>query len=69
MAKRAKMISVGHMSEVQKERAIVVHSLMTNIPMNVGKLIFSQINLSVSNINVALYFPIIITELCANAGV
>lgn len=38
------------------------------IPIIVGKLIFSQIHLSFNN-NLDLYFPIIINELCIQAGV
>lgn len=47
----------------------MVYAFMTNMPINVGKLIFSQINLSINNSNLALYFSTIITKLCIRAGV
>lgn len=60
---------VGHTSVVQKERATMVYAPVTNISFNVGKLIFSQIKLSINNSDLTLYFPMIITALCARAGV
>lgn len=63
------LMLVGHTSKVKKDRAALVYALMTSIPINVGKLIFSQLSLSFHNSNVALYFPTIITEFYAAAGV
>lgn len=63
------MMPVGHTNDVPKKRTVVVYALMTEMPINVGKLIFFQINLIINNSNLALYFSTIITELCARARV
>lgn len=64
-----RMMPVGHTSEVHRDRAVLFYALQQHIPIDVGKLIFSQLSLSINNHNLALYFPSIITELCLAAGV
>lgn len=64
-----KMMSVGHTSEAQKERTMVIYAMWTNMPINVGKLIFSQIYLSINKSIMALFFLMIITGLCARTEV
>lgn len=43
------IIPVMHKSELKKERAAVVYALIKNISINIGKLIFSQLSLSINN--------------------
>lgn len=64
-----RIMSVGHTSEVQKDRTVVVYALITNIPINMGKLIFSQLSSRINNNNMGMFFLKIITELCAAAKV
>lgn len=63
------MMPVGHISVVQRERSVVLYALKTRMPINVRKLIFFQLTLSIHNSNLVLYFPSIITKLCARAEV
>lgn len=56
-----RLFSVSHISEVQKEMVVVLYALVNNIPIYVGKLIFSQIKLSINNSIIALFFHTIIT--------
>lgn len=67
MAKR--MMSMGHTSDFQIEWTFLLYALMTYMPINMGNSIFSQLSLSVNNRNPVFYFSIIITYLCARAGV
>ncbi|XP_073034928.1 uncharacterized protein [Primulina eburnea] len=64
-----RMMPVSHKSEVQKERAVVLYAISQGYPINVGKLINSQILISVNNRHIGLFFPCLISELCAMAGV
>lgn len=64
-----RLMPVGHTSDVQRESAVVLYALYTGMPIDVGKLIFGQLTMSIHNASLALYFPTIVTELCARAGV
>lgn len=62
------MMSVSHTSDVQKEMVIYVYALMQDIPIGVGKLLFSKIQMCINSDHIALFFPTIITELCQGGG-
>lgn len=64
-----RLMLVGHTSDVQRDMTVVLYALMTEMIIDVGKLIFSQLSLSIHNSNLALYFPTIVTKLCARTGV
>lgn len=58
-----------HTSDVQHERAVVLYAIDIGMTIDVGKLIFSQLILSIHNSNLAFYFPMLVTDLCRRAGV
>ncbi|XP_073039013.1 uncharacterized protein [Primulina eburnea] len=64
-----RLMPVGHTSDVQRDRAVVLYAIYTGMPIYVGKLIFGQLNICINCNNLAFYFPTIVTELCARAGV
>lgn len=63
------LMTVLHKNEVQKKMAVLLYAIKEDIPINVGKLIASQIQLSIHTSHIALFFPSIISELCAQASV
>ncbi|XP_073016954.1 uncharacterized protein [Primulina eburnea] len=64
-----RLMPVGHTSDVQRDRAVVLYAIYTGMPIDVGKLIFGQLTICINCNNLAFYFPTIVTELCARAGV
>lgn len=64
-----RLMPVSHTSDVQKERAVGLFALLRGIPINVGKLIFTQIMMSIHHVQIGLFFPTVISDLCARAGV
>lgn len=64
-----RMMPVGHTSEVHRDRAVLLYALQQHIPIDVGKLIVSQLSLSINNHNISMYFPSMITALCTAMGV
>ncbi|XP_073057221.1 uncharacterized protein [Primulina eburnea] len=64
-----RMMPVYHNSKVQKERAVLLFALTKGNNINVGKLTNSQIMMRAHSSHISLFFPTIISELCARAGV
>ncbi|QHO58194.1 uncharacterized protein DS421_3g88640 [Arachis hypogaea] len=68
---RRSIIPTSNISEVTKERAVLIYSIMKGENINVGEMIANNINkvLKSTNDNTRLAFSIIIQRLCDEAGV
>ncbi|QHO07447.1 uncharacterized protein DS421_14g463770 [Arachis hypogaea] len=68
---RRSLIPTSNTSEVTKERAVLIYSIMKGENVNVGEMIVNNINkvLKSTSDNTRLAFPSIIQRLCDEAGV
>ncbi|EOY20461.1 Uncharacterized protein TCM_046328, partial [Theobroma cacao] len=63
------MFLVKHLSDVMKDRAILLYVMVTGKSINVGKLIFNNIVHYAISTRDSIWYPSLITALCKQAGV
>lgn len=66
---RARILPTTHMSDVNRERAVLNYVFRTNKPIYVGSILYNNILYSARTISAGLYYPLLITGLCLQAGV
>ncbi|PIN16002.1 hypothetical protein CDL12_11348 [Handroanthus impetiginosus] len=65
----AKLYPSSHLSEVSKDRAILLYAIPTGVPLNIGRYINGAILKSArGGMTVSLYFPSFVTTLCRQEG-
>ncbi|PIN19258.1 hypothetical protein CDL12_08056 [Handroanthus impetiginosus] len=65
----ARLLPSSHTSEVTRERAVMIFTILTDIPFDIGRFLHRSILKSaMGSLTVSLYHPSLITELCARAG-
>ncbi|GMN22248.1 hypothetical protein TIFTF001_043484 [Ficus carica] len=58
-----------HIQTVSKDRVLLLDSIISGRPIDVGKIIFQGLGACAANQCGSLWFPSLITSLCANSGV
>ena len=64
-----KLMRTSHFSDLTKEHLMLLYAIMTGKKINVGKIIFVEIQNSIRSERLGLYFPGLITDMCKEAGV
>ena len=65
----SRLLPVKHMSEVTVDRAILLYAILNNPILDAGRVISNKITALAQELGIAIFFPGLITELCANVGV
>ncbi|PIN23820.1 hypothetical protein CDL12_03455 [Handroanthus impetiginosus] len=66
----ARLYPSSHSSKVNKDRAIILYAIFTDVPLDVGRYIHDAIRKSArGGLSVSLYFPNLITTLCEREGI
>ena len=65
----ARLMPAQHISDVIRDRAILLYAIMVRHSVDVGRIIEQQMQISVRTPSLGLYFPSMITAMCARAGV
>ncbi|PIN14789.1 hypothetical protein CDL12_12578 [Handroanthus impetiginosus] len=65
----ARLYPSSHLSEVSKDRAILLYAILTGVPLNIGRYINGAILKSArGGMTISLYFPSLVTALCQQEG-
>ena len=65
----ARLMPVRHLSDVTKERAVLIYCLATGRSVDVGHFMSAQIEHCYKQQSMSLFFPSLITALCVASGV
>ncbi|KAK8921779.1 hypothetical protein KSP39_PZI020837 [Platanthera zijinensis] len=66
----ASLMPTRHSNKISFERALLVFGILSDVPINVGRIVSQQMLKKASQDKIRpLWFPTLITELCRNAGV
>ena len=65
----ARFMPSSHLSDVTRDRAILIYCIISEKTINVGSVMYASILHSIKGVAVNLYFPSLITALCGKAGV
>lgn len=65
----ARLMPVRHMSDVTKERAVLIYCIVTGRSVDVGHFISAQIENCYKQQSMSLFFPSVVTALCVASGV
>ncbi|PIN21235.1 hypothetical protein CDL12_06066 [Handroanthus impetiginosus] len=65
----ARLYPSSHLSEISKDRAILLYAILTGVPLNIGRYINGAILKSArGGMTISLYFPSLVTALCQQEG-
>ncbi|PIM97196.1 hypothetical protein CDL12_30335 [Handroanthus impetiginosus] len=65
----ARLYPSSHLSEVSKDRAILLYAILTGVPLDIGRYINGAILKSArGGMTVSMYFPSLVTALCQQEG-
>ncbi|GMN64845.1 hypothetical protein TIFTF001_033912 [Ficus carica] len=66
---KTRLMPSTHIQTVSKDRVLLLDSIISGWPIDVGKIIFQGLGACAANKCGSLWFPSLITSLCANSGV
>ncbi|PIN25885.1 hypothetical protein CDL12_01366 [Handroanthus impetiginosus] len=65
----ARLYPSSHLSEVSKDRAVLLYAILTGVPLDIGRYINGAILKSArGGMTVSLYFPSLVTTFCLQEG-
>ncbi|EOY08722.1 Uncharacterized protein TCM_023809 [Theobroma cacao] len=65
---KAKMLPIKHLSDVTKDRAMLLYAIILGKSIDIGQLIFNSIVHTTRSIRDGLWYPSFITGLCKQVG-
>ena len=65
----ARLMPVRHFSDITRDRAVLLYSLVSEQSLDLGKFLSSNIMLCCKHSSMSLFYPSLITALCVAAGV
>ncbi|PIN13094.1 hypothetical protein CDL12_14288 [Handroanthus impetiginosus] len=65
----ARLLPTKHTSEVTRERAVMIFTILTDVPFDIGRFLHKSIwKSAMGGLTVGLYHPSLISKLCTRVG-